>query len=44
MSLLLDQEGQTDRHQVLSELLRLHVHFMVKLRGTGFLLQTHVCE
>lgn len=44
MSLLLDQEGQTDRNWVLFELLRLHVHFIVKLRGTGFLLQIYVCE
>lgn len=44
VSLLLHQEGQTDRHWVLFELLRLHVHFIVKLRGMGFLLQMYVCE
>lgn len=44
MSLLLGQEGQMDRHWVLFELLRLHVHFIIKLRGTGFLLQIYVCE
>lgn len=42
MSLLLHQEGQTDRHWVFFELLRLHVHFIVKLRGMGFLLQMYV--